>query len=115
MKPTTGLLQRATSHIKTSEFDAALSSVWQRPKGVGAPRIPKLALAVSGGVDSMALVVLCRRMNRDFHNSKVKPRAFVVDHAARSGSDVEATQVARNIAKLGTVAPTAIKYKLNVV
>ncbi|KAI9868266.1 MAG: hypothetical protein M1830_005683, partial [Pleopsidium flavum] len=58
-------------------------------------------LAVSGGVDSMALAVLCRRMNRDFHNSKVKPRAFVVDHAARSGSDVEAAQVARNIAKLG--------------
>jgi len=59
------------------------------------------ALAVSGGVDSMALVVLCKRLNKDFPNSAVKPRAFVVDHAARSGSDIEASQVAKAIREMG--------------
>jgi len=50
----------------------------------------------------MALAVLCRGLNRDFPNSAVKLRAFVVDHAARRGSDVEASQVAKDIGKLGT-------------
>jgi len=63
------------------------------------------ALAISGGVDSMALAVLCQRLSRDFPKQKVKPRAFVVDHAARSGSDLEAARVSKNIGKLGTRLP----------
>ncbi len=49
----------------------------------------------------MALAVLCKRLNKDFPNSAIKPRAFVVDHAARSGSDIEASQVAKTIREMG--------------
>ena len=49
----------------------------------------------------MALAILCRRMNMAFPKSAVKWRAFVVDHAARYGSDIEASHVAKMVKNLG--------------
>lgn len=52
-------------------------------------------LAISGGVDSMALAALCSRLDDcSFH-------AFVVDHGARQGSEKEAEAVKREVTRLG--------------
>ena len=51
---------------------------------------PRLALAVSGGADSMALAWLCRRWVRRRRGELV---AFVVDHGLRPESAVEAERV----------------------
>ena len=53
----------------------------------------------------MALAVLCRGLNKEFPNSVIKLRAFVVDHAARRDSHLEASQVAKDIKKMGTKPP----------
>ncbi|KAI9713176.1 MAG: hypothetical protein M1820_001161 [Bogoriella megaspora] len=49
-----------------------------------------LGLAVSGGVDSMALATLCTRFRDQFIL-----KAFIVDHGARPGSYDEALEVAK--------------------
>lgn len=54
-----------------------------------------LALAVSGGPDSMALLILAAAARRG------RVLAATVDHQLRTGSDDEAAMVARECAKLG--------------
>jgi tRNA(Ile)-lysidine synthase TilS/MesJ len=52
-----------------------------------------LGLAISGGVDSMALASLCSKLqSSDSYDWRF--RAFVVDHGARTGSEEEAKAVA---------------------
>jgi len=51
---------------------------------------PKIAVAVSGGADSMALVLLAQKWARV---QGVHITALTVDHGLRDGSDVEAVQV----------------------
>jgi tRNA(Ile)-lysidine synthase TilS/MesJ len=64
-----------------------------------------LGLAISGGVDSMALAALCSQL-QDLSQSSVhspkqsslRPlqfRAFIVDHGLRAGSALEAEAVSR--------------------
>jgi tRNA(Ile)-lysidine synthase len=68
-------------------------------------------LAISGGVDSMALAALCSQLQDLSHQglhfgtkelsselstpSPLKFRAFVVDHGARPGSNLEAEAVSK--------------------
>lgn len=55
----------------------------------------KIGLAVSGGVDSMAMAALARReYDGEIH-------AFTVDHRARHDSTAEALEVKKNLAKIG--------------
>ena len=54
-----------------------------------------IGLAISGGVDSMALAALCAKI------SQFKFHAFVVDHGARNGSELEAEAVKCEVIKLG--------------
>ena len=61
---------------------------------------PALVLAVSGGPDSTALMVLAARW-RDSLNSKLKLVAVTVDHGLRKESKAEAAAVARLARKLG--------------
>ncbi|PQE30423.1 pp-loop family protein [Rutstroemia sp. NJR-2017a WRK4] len=73
----------------------------------------EVGLAVSGGVDSMALAALCVRMNQKWEHInthlridpelrlKLRFTAFIVDHGLRIGSDEEARQVKSNLAKIG--------------
>lgn len=77
----------------------------------------KVGLAISGGVDSMALAALCSQLQRppipvnDFHEPRSQVgrlpdlnfQAFVVDHDVRSGSDVEAQNVASVLEGRGNV------------
>ncbi|OBT79030.1 hypothetical protein VF21_02395 [Pseudogymnoascus sp. 05NY08] len=51
-----------------------------------------IGLAISGGVDSMALASLCSRIQS---KDRFKFRAFVVDHKVRAGSGDEAHAVAK--------------------
>ena len=63
-------------------------------------------LAISGGVDSMALAALCTKLQN--HSEKRSPgspklefRAFVVDHGVRHGSLSEAYSVSEVLEKRG--------------
>lgn len=72
-----------------------LPSLYQDSRDVG--------VAVSGGVDSMALLTLLSRHYRslaDTHRTKL--HAFIVDHKLRHNSTEEAEFVAMQVQKLGT-------------
>ena len=63
-------------------------------------------LAISGGVDSMALAALCAKLQNhpkkgvsDFPN--INFQAFVVDHGVRSESSLEAFSVSKILEKQG--------------
>jgi len=59
---------------------------------------PRLAVAVSGGADSMALVWLCRRWTMAREGTLI---ALTVDHRLRPESGVEAAQVGAHLGALG--------------
>jgi tRNA(Ile)-lysidine synthase len=70
-------------------------------------------LAISGGVDSMALAALCSQL-QDLSQFSVHPpkqsflrplqfRAFIVDHGLRAGSALEAEAVSRVLEGRGNV------------
>ncbi len=57
-------------------------------------------LAISGGVDSMALAHLCHGIVKEELLS-VEFQAFVVDHGARQGSSLEASTVVSRLGNIG--------------
>ena len=66
------------------------------PGGKPSRRPPPLGIAVSGGVDSMALATLFAQC-KDFQLSSL--HGFIVDHKARAESTDEAHWVAGQLAK----------------
>ena len=58
-------------------------------------------IAVSGGVDSMALACLCNKMKRESAGDQLTLKAFVVDHKLRSDSSREATVTRSRLEELG--------------
>lgn len=69
--------------------------------------LKRLALAVSGGADSLALMLLIRRWRETLHTG---PHVLVltVDHGLRAGSAAEAAMVAREAARLGFAHRTLV-------
>jgi tRNA(Ile)-lysidine synthase len=69
--------------LAAGEFDAAMAALgpWERS--------PRLAAAVSGGADSVALALLADRWARDRGGSLL---CLIVDHGLRPGSATEAEQ-----------------------
>ncbi|KAL1955213.1 hypothetical protein VTO42DRAFT_8925 [Malbranchea cinnamomea] len=65
----------------------------------GRPR--RIALAISGGSDSMALAYLCRQLISEKLIPDLRVKAFIVDHRARKESTDEAHKVAGWIKDLG--------------
>lgn len=59
-----------------------------------------VGIAVSGGVDSMALAGLCKRLQNSKPNL-YRFHAIVVDHKARSGSTQEAAEVQQVLEMMG--------------
>src|SRR4051812_40640785 len=62
---------------------------------------PKIAVAVSGGADSMCLALLAAGW---VGSEAGEIRAFVVDHDLRAGSGAEAASVAGRLTDLGVPA-----------
>ncbi|EEP80398.1 predicted protein [Uncinocarpus reesii 1704] len=91
------------SVIPTSEFYQALNGIWRRWAGHqrkdGFPS--RVALAVSGGPDSMALAHLCRKLTVEGYIPDLKVIALIVDHKSRKGSADEALRVAGWIQEMG--------------
>ncbi len=56
----------------------------------------------------MAMLFLIKKMNSEFPMSRVKVRAFVVDHGARQGSDEEAQRVSKMVSNLGMFLAPAV-------
>ena len=78
--------------IEAGEFAQAMAGLVPFEPG------PRLALAVSGGVDSMALALLAAGWLRERGGQGV---ALVVDHRLRPGSGDEARQVAQRCRAMG--------------
>ncbi|KAH7336378.1 hypothetical protein BKA65DRAFT_33118 [Rhexocercosporidium sp. MPI-PUGE-AT-0058] len=88
--------------ISGVEFSNVWTRIWpklQQRAPLGANRETTIGLAISGGVDSMALAFLCSSMQKglSLEKARIRFRAFVVDHGVRSGSDVEALAVSRSL------------------
>jgi tRNA(Ile)-lysidine synthase len=81
-----------TKALTGDEFDACMA-----PLGPFAAS-PLLAVAVSGGADSMALAVLAKAWAE---RRKGRLLAFTVDHGLRVGSTAEAKLTGRRLRKLG--------------
>ncbi|KAK3943587.1 histidine phosphatase superfamily [Diplogelasinospora grovesii] len=100
MGTTPQVLHRSARAIHMVEFFDALQATC-------APRFPtargknhrSVALAVSGGVDSMALAYLCSKIRRSDPMFKISDNpvsnfhGLIVDHGLREGSDEEAKKV----------------------
>ena len=82
--------------VTTERFQAAMATLNVRPP---------IAVAVSGGADSMALLLLCRNWLRqvDDRNRADGLLALTVDHGLRRNSAAEAHQVANWCTDLGIV------------
>lgn len=117
MGPRPPVFHHVPKPISVIEFKDALDAICRPrfPTAVwGRQRWP--ALAVSGGVDSMALAFLWSKIQRVFPTYKVADypigpvHAVIVDHCLREGSDIESLNVQRELNKLGF---KAIRTTLN--
>ncbi|KAI5363002.1 Putative tRNA(Ile)-lysidine/2-thiocytidine synthase, tRNA(Ile)-lysidine synthase [Septoria linicola] len=66
----------------------------------------RIGLAISGGVDSMALATICRDFKKK--HSECDFTGFIVDHGARAESGDEASKVATELRNLG-IHPEILK------
>ncbi|MCJ1472511.1 hypothetical protein MMC13_001159 [Lambiella insularis] len=113
MQTCSKVLLGAAIPITVPEFSAALRNAWA-PKHK--PPVHHLGLAVSGGVDSMALAYLCRQIQLQEElkeNGKLELHAFVVDHKARRESTTEAMLVSQRLEEL-RIPSTILTLKWNV-
>ena len=112
MTLTTRSKQLIGTPIDSTEFYNAFLKALCRVEGsiTNPSRRLRIGLAVSGGVDSTALAVLCHGLTRE-HKWRRNPRlmvefkAFIVDHNAREGSTKEAEQVRKRLKPMGTRLP----------
>lgn len=103
------LFNAVTKPISVIEFKEAIDAICRPrfPTAIWARARPP-ALAISGGVDSMALAYLWTKTIRMFPGLKVAdypttqyPHAIVIDHGLRDDSAEETFQVARQLNKMG--------------
>lgn len=83
-------MRYAFEPVAQKKFDEILEPICRGRKNLG--------LAISGGVDSMALAILCKRV-RKFKMPSIT--AFIVDHRLRPQSTTEAQSVANYLGQLG--------------
>ncbi|KAK3321495.1 PP-loop family-domain-containing protein [Cercophora scortea] len=90
--------------ITAHEFLDAVNSAFRVRSAQPQPQSLPVALAVSGGVDSMALAFLCSSAQKGklASNRPVSEfRAVVIDHGLREGSAEEASKVCRVLETMG--------------
>ncbi|CAK7270497.1 hypothetical protein SEPCBS119000_004121 [Sporothrix epigloea] len=102
------VLHRIAQPIALHEFADALRAAAPPRSSHGiAPISRRVGLAISGGVDSMALAYLCaeaRKLNPQLQVADAPISGFtavVVDHGLREGSTTEAGLVAKALADMG--------------
>ncbi|KAM7194129.1 hypothetical protein V8F33_007456 [Rhypophila sp. PSN 637] len=102
MGSTPQVLHRSARAITTSEFyDALMATCAPRFPGVRGTFAQRVVLAVSGGVDSMALAYLCQKVRKKYLNLRISDNTLavfhgiVVDHGLRQGSHEEAKKVVK--------------------
>ncbi len=78
--------------LSATEFEARMAALGPFP------RTPRIAVALSGGADSLALLLLLRRWTAERRGTAV---ALIVDHGLRPESAGEAQAVARQARALG--------------
>ncbi|CZS89644.1 uncharacterized protein RAG0_00959 [Rhynchosporium agropyri] len=108
---TSGLLRKheppPSLPISVDEFSETWTRIWPKSRGARSgltrPKSLTIGLAISGGVDSMALAFLCSSMKDrlSLGNTHTDFRAFVVDHGVREGSHQEAAAVCGSLDKRG--------------
>ncbi|KAK6434483.1 hypothetical protein LTR95_009337 [Oleoguttula sp. CCFEE 5521] len=91
------LLAQQSAGIDVQHFKRILEHSW---RGQGASPPARVGIAVSGGVDSMALATLCAAAQRASGTAWPTFTAFVVDHKLRDNSTDEAHKVLTNLASL---------------
>ncbi|KAK4165114.1 hypothetical protein QBC43DRAFT_288328 [Cladorrhinum sp. PSN259] len=99
--------------ITPSEFlDAVVATCPRRyPRSRGGHK--PIALAISGGVDSMALAWLCSQVKKEIRFVRVVDHhvkwfvGIVIDHRMREGSDIEARNVLEELRRLGIKSQSA--------
>ncbi|OQO09662.1 hypothetical protein B0A48_05064 [Cryoendolithus antarcticus] len=96
-RATRRLLSPQSAGVDVVEFKRILEHAWQ---GQGALTPARVGIAVSGGVDSMALVTLCAAARKTSGAQWPTFTAFVVDHKLRDDSTDEAHKVLANLASL---------------
>ncbi|KAK4222057.1 hypothetical protein QBC38DRAFT_402258 [Podospora fimiseda] len=107
----TPIVYNTARAISPKEFlDAILATCPRRfPNSRTASHKP-IGLAISGGVDSMALAYLCSKIQKEIKHIRVVDHlvksffAVVIDHGMREGSDLEAANVVLELKKLGIKA-----------
>ena len=106
--PAPPVLHRTAQPISLDEFVDAL-------RAASPPRFPnarsiygrRVGLAISGGVDSMALAYLCSALRLQRHDICIADapihgfNAMIIDHGLREGSAAEAAAVAKEMNKMG--------------
>lgn len=90
--------------VNQRRFERLVTSIWQN-NGHGS----KLGLAVSGGVDSMALASLCSKI-KGTRETRPSFAALIVDHGVRKGSTDEAQRVAHMLEDIGMSSSGAISH-----
>ncbi|KAK0704912.1 hypothetical protein B0H67DRAFT_497750 [Lasiosphaeris hirsuta] len=98
------VLHRGARAISVSEFSDALKTtcVPRFPQARGSVDRP-VGVAISGGVDSMALAFLCYKLKKSDHLFKLSDNpishfyGIVVDHRLRKGSSEEAAKVVSTV------------------
>ncbi|KAF2719121.1 adenine nucleotide alpha hydrolases-like protein [Polychaeton citri CBS 116435] len=93
-----------TPRGRRSNFDAlrlafrhAIDRIWTAQGGSAS----YIGIAISGGVDSMALATLCSHYA---HKPEIRFKGFIVDHGLRRGSDTEAEAVAAELGRIGLLS-----------
>ncbi|KAF4451355.1 putative tRNA(Ile)-lysidine synthase [Fusarium austroafricanum] len=113
------VFHHAPRPISVTEFKDAIDVVCRsRFPTARFARPRRIVLAISGGVDSMALAWLMSKLVRQFRNMKIADNpvhgilALVVDHKLRDGSGQEAAEVVKQLRQLDIKASvSALTWK----
>ncbi|KAI5303922.1 hypothetical protein KEM56_007053 [Ascosphaera pollenicola] len=93
---------KALLPISNYDFHRRVMSLWKQWRGSNQIKKPrKIALAISGGADSMALAYLCSQLTAAEFMPGLQVRPLIVDHQARSESTDEAHMVAKWLSDMG--------------
>ncbi|KAI9794398.1 MAG: hypothetical protein M1816_005467 [Peltula sp. TS41687] len=99
--PTAGKLLANNARITVNEFYNALSVTWRGSSILNGGKQVPVGLAISGGVDSMALATLCTELSTANPTLGLQFKALIVDHSVRKESASEALKITSVLETMG--------------